>query len=474
MSFELLPKQENATFYLRNDYTEEILYGGAAGGGKSALGCLWLISNCQNFPGTRWVMGRAVLKTLKETTLKTFNQIASKLDITSQFNYNKQDGVVYWNNGSEILLKDLEFKPSDEEFDSLGSLEITGAFIDEVAQIHIKAWTVLKSRCRYMLDAYTIHGEKTETLKVLERNLITGEPTVWLSEVTGKPSKGLTPKMLGTCNPTKNWAFKYFYKAKKQKSIAPYRAFVQALPTDNPFLPEIYIKILRQLPEASKRRLLDGDWEYDDDKATLIPYGAILDYWNGRHVDREGEMYLTIDVARKGKDKSVFRVWHGWVCIKRYSMAISKVNEVVDKAREIQTEFKITNSNTIADEDGVGGGVVDYLGCRGFVNNSKALPEPESTTGDKSNYDNLKSQCSMKMAKKISDKEIVEMCEDLQVIEETTEEMGQVKQKDIDKDGKMAVVSKAVVKEQIGRSPDEWDSIMMRYWFVLSPPVWAC
>ena len=48
---ELLPKQEHAVFYLNDKTTTEIIYGGAAGGGKSALGCLWLIEMCQTYEG---------------------------------------------------------------------------------------------------------------------------------------------------------------------------------------------------------------------------------------------------------------------------------------------------------------------------------------------------------------------------------------------------------------------------------------
>ena len=66
-------------------------------------------------------------------------------------------------------------------------------------------------------------------------------------------------------------------------------------------------------------------------------------------------------------------------------------------------------------------------------------------------------------------RETGEICEDGNVKDITSEEMEQVKQKDIDKDGKVAIVSKDVVKELIGRSPDEWDSIMMRYYFELKP-----
>ena len=135
--------------------------------------------------------------------------------------------------------------------------------------------------------------------------------------------------------------------------------------------------------------------------------------------------------------------------------------EVVDRAKKLQNRFGIPLSNTIADEDGVGGGVVDFLQCKGFVNNSRALNDE--------NFNNLKSQCGYKMAKKIVSKEVGELVTDKSVVDITSEEMEQVKQKDIDKDGKVSLVSKDVIKMNIGRSPDEWDSIMMRYWFELAP-----
>lgn len=421
---KLLPKQENAVYYLKDNSTSEIIYGGAAGGGKSALGCLWLIEMCLKHKGSRWLMGRSKLKTLKETTLATFFDVSSQLGITNEYRYNASDYTIIFNNGSKIILKDLFLYPSDPHFDSLGSLEITGAFIDECNQLTYKAWQVVKSRIRYKLTDFN-----------------------------------LMPKMLGSCNPAKNWTYKKFYKPNKANELPRQRKFIQALPTDNPHLPQSYLDSLLELDKASKQRLYFGNWEYDNDPATIISYDAIQSYWNGNHIKPEGEFYLSIDVARKGKDKTVFRVWHGWVVVARYSMGKSLVNEVVEKAIELQREYKITNQNTIADEDGVGGGVVDYLNCIGFVNNSRAL------MGE--NYDNLKSQCSILMAKKIERREVVEICTDGDVQDVTSEEMEQVKIKDIDKDSKLGVIPKDKVKELIGRSPDEWDSIMMRYYFEL-------
>jgi phage terminase large subunit len=431
---QLLPKQEHAVYYLKDNETKELLYGGAAGGGKSAIGCLWLIEMCQKYPGSRWLMGRAKLKALKETTLNTFFELTSNLNLSDQFTYNAQQNVIYWTNGSEILLKDLFLYPADPNFDSLGSLEITGAFIDECNQIVHKAWQIVTSRCRYKLNEF---------------NRI--------------------PKVLGSCNPSKNWTYKEFYKKSRDKTLETHKKFIQALPTDNPHLPSSYLDSLLALDDNSRQRLYYGNWEYDNDPSTLIDLDSITDYWNPNHLKQEGYKYMTIDVARKGKDKTVFRVWHGWVCIFRYEIAKSGLDLVVEKAKEFQRRYGVSNSNTIADEDGVGGGCVDFLCCKGFVNGSRPIKEFVGDAYIVTNYNNLKSQCGYKMADKIVKREIGEICNDSTVRDMTSEEMEQVKQKDIDKDGKIALVSKDVVKQMIGRSPDEWDSIMMRYWFELRP-----
>jgi len=242
--------------------------------------------------------------------------------------------------------------------------------------------------------------------------------------------------------------------------------FVRSLPSDNPS-PEAKVWVQQKIQdykdglmtEVEYQKQILGNFDYADDAASLISYEAIMDYWNPKHFKGVGHNYLTIDVARKGKDKTVFRVWHGWLVIARFEMARSLVTEVVEKAEQIMEKFQIRKSNTIADEDGVGGGVVDVLGCQGFVNNSTALH------GE--NYVNLKTQCSYKMSEKITKREAGENCSVATIIRQTTEEMEQVMLKDIDKDGKIALVPKDEVKENIGRSPDDWDSIMMRYYFEL-------
>ena len=73
------------------------------------------------------------------------------------------------------------------------------------------------------------------------------------------------------------------------------------------------------------------------------------------------------------------------------------------------------------------------------------------------------------MAKRIQSRRVGEVVSSDDVKEMTAAEMEQVKMKDIDKDGKLAIVPKDIMVEKLGRSPDDWDSIMMRYYLEIVP-----
>jgi ribosomal protein S8 len=425
-------KQTLAIDYLEDDITTELEYGGAAGGGKSVLGCYWQIKRRLKYPETRGVIGRSSLKTLKETTLQSFFFVArlQGLQVDTHFKYNQQSNTIHFFNGSTILLKDLFQYPSDPNFDELGSLEITDAFVDENSQITEKAWTTLKSRIRYGLD-----------------------------------ENGLIPKILGSCNPSKNFVYHRFYKPYKSGTLPPERKFIQALVDDNPDISIHYRNNLLSLDKASKERLLHGNWEYDDDPATLIDYDKILDCFTNNFVVA-GENYISADIARFGSDKTVINVWSGFRC-KIFMYAKKSVQEVADIIKRLQNEYKVPNNNTIADEDGVGGGVVDILKCKGFVNNSRPFPNPITHKDD--NFSNLKSQCYFKLAEMINKSEIYVDCSDSTTRELLVQELEQVKQYNMDKDGKKQIIPKDKIKETLGRSPDYSDALMMRMYFEFAP-----
>jgi phage terminase large subunit len=422
---KLLIKQEHAVYYLKDDLTEELLYGGAAGGGKSALGCLWLIENCQKYPGSRWLMGRSKLKTLKETTLATFFELISKLGIFEQFHYNDNKGLITHSNGSEILLKDLYLYPSDPNFDSLGSLEITGAFIDECNQVVFKAWQIVKSRIRYKLHDF-----------------------------------GLIPKILGTCNPAKNWVYGTFYKPSKDRNLVEYRQFIQALPKDNPHLHPSYMQALLRLDNNSKQRLYFGNWEYDDDPTALISFEKIGNIFTNSFVP-SGDKFISADIARFGSDTTTIIYWDGLRAEKIIQLTKKSTTWVSQEIEELRQLYSVPLRNIIIDEDGVGGGVVDQVSGTGFVNNSSPL--------NSENFNNLKSQCYYKLAELINKNQIFVNCIDPDIKSCIMEELEQVKQYNMDKDTKKQVLPKDKVKELIGRSPDISDALMMRMYFEVKP-----
>lgn len=423
-------KQTITIDLLENDLHTEGIFGGGAGGGKSILGCYWQIKNRLRYPNTRGLIGRAKLKTLKETTLNSFYYVCQQQGLISGQHYrvNNQSNEIHFFNGSLIFLKDLFYYPSDPNFDELGSLEITDAFIDECNQITEKAWNIIMSRIRYRLD---------------ENNLI--------------------PKILGTCNPSKGYVYNNFFKPDREGVIRDDRFFVKSLVTDNPFISKHYIKNLEKLDKTSKERLLYGNWDYDDDPSILIDYEKSVDLFTNDFV-RGGNKYITADIARLGDDKTIIRVWDGLRSIHREELAKTRVDDVASKIRQIQNVYSVPNMNTICDEDGVGGGVVDNLRCRGFVNNSKPLDNDNKGN----NYYNLRSQCYFKLSDVINSNGMFLSDNDIDIREKITEELAEVKQKDIDKDGKLKVVPKEDMKRNLGRSPDDADCLMMRMFFELN------
>ena len=140
---EFTKTQKECLKYLFDNKTKEVLFGGAAGGGKSWIGVSYLILMCIQYPKTRYLMGRSKLDSLKKTTLNTFFEVCEAWDVKADkhYNFNGSTNIITFFNGSEIILKDLFLYPSDRNFDSLGSLEITAAFIDEANQITCLLYT---------------------------------------------------------------------------------------------------------------------------------------------------------------------------------------------------------------------------------------------------------------------------------------------------------------------------------------------
>lgn len=461
---KLLPRQEVAIWYLNRPEITEVLYGGAAGGAKTTLGCLRLMECAEKFPGSRWLMGRSHMKSLKETTKASFDDLVSSFGKSKFFRWKEQGGYYECANGSEILLKDLKFYPSDPQYSGLGSLEITGAFIDEANQVRSRAKNLVKSRCRYKLKEWDVFGNELSKFKVVERNKF-GVATMW-ENLRGQRTRGLTPKVLMSCNPDMGFVYDEFYEPYKKKHLLPYRAFIPSLPKDNPHLPDSYIEALEQMEESDRQRLLYGNWEYTDNPDWLISdYSKVQNLLDNPNACERGRC-ITCDAARFGKDKAVILVWQGWKVIDFKVWDKSKVTEIAEDIKQLRFKYGIHLSDIVVDDNGVGGGVVDIVGCEGFVNNAR----PFLVDGIIQNYDHLKSQCGFYLADMINDGYVgVSSSIISSVFDQIKKELQALKKQPSD-DGKLKLIQKKDMKVILnGESPNFLDTMIMRSYFEFRP-----
>jgi phage terminase large subunit len=405
--------------------TKYLGFGGGAGGGKSWVGSEWELAMCLNFPGVRYFMAREELKSLKDTTVKTFFKVAKHHDVLDTFRYYEHYSAIRFKNGSEISLLELKYVPSDPLFERFGSTEYTGGLIEEAGKVHFNAFDTLKSRVgRQLNEQYNI-----------------------------------PKKVLITFNPKKNWLYHTFYKPWKEGTLETGYVFIQSLARENDKIDKGYLESLDEIKDPTlKKRLKYGEWEYEDDPLSLIPYENILNIFTNEYVEG-GKKYITADIARFGNDKVKIRVWDGLRVIEKLTREKLKVTESAALIRQLATKHKIPMSQVLVDEDGVGGGVVDILHCKGFVANSSPLFG--------GNFDNLKSQCGYKLSELINDNKLYENEPSIAERERIIEEIEQLKKKSDSEDRKLAIMPKDIIKDLIQRSPDDLDTLIMRAWFEL-------
>jgi len=436
-SLEISPKQEEILLVLEDTIHTEIFMGGAAGGSKSFTGCLWQIMRRLKYPGSRGFLARARLKSLKESTLLTFFEVCRMLGLKQNidFTYNAISGLIKFRNGSEEYLRDLFLYPSDPDFVSLGSTEYTDGFIDEMAEITEQAYQIVRSRMRFKLDEF-----------------------------------GLIPKIAMGSNPCKTFIYKDFYKKWRDSELEPYKAYVRASVYDNPFISDYYIENLKKLDTKNRERLLNGNWEYDDDPTKIFDYDKIIDMFT---LDAErGNKYCIVDQAGFGRDCCIVTFWDGLFvteAIKMDNISSSELDEMLLKRR-------IPRSNCLVDEVGVGFGLVKELdGIIGFVANASPLKKLKKETPEDKvlhNYKNLRSQCWFVLADYVNSGRIgIYRNLSIEIKNMLVEDLEVMKQMDEDKDTTLRVISKKELKDTgaLNRSTDAGDVWMMRMFFEINP-----
>lgn len=449
---QLSEKQKLALDLIDDLQIVDLLFGGGAGGGKSMLVCMWMILRCRNYPGIRIGLGRRELTRLKQTTVVTLLREAQPLlgVKTGEFVYSDHKGTIQYVNGSMIQLVDLAYLPSDPNFDRFGSFNFTDVVIEEVGEVAKKAKDIFTSRKnRFLNDKYRIVG-----------------------------------KSIATCNPSQNYIKTEYYKPYKnlgggefQKweygrveigdDLKPaYRAFIPSLAIDNPYIPRNYIEVLRKLPTPERKRLLEGNWDFEDNDKMVFPSSvidrSIIDRYEG------GEIYLSLDIADTGSDETILThlelQGESLYIIDQFVVPIDKTGDIGDQIALFGIKYAQQHgldvskaSNIAIDGIGVATSTRDSFMRRGWQ--VQLFMAGSASTNP--SYKNLRQQTIYEMGQKMAQGKIKiysgcrtldKLREQLMAHEYTTEERT------------IVIKSKKLIKESIGRSPDNAESMYIGYW----------
>lgn len=272
-------KQKECAKYWCDDTTTEIIYGGAKGTAKSYTGCSLIFGDAFMYPDTQYFIARKKLSDLIKFTIPSIHEVFQHWNLHEGYwNYNGQQNFFTLHNNSKVFLLDAKHMPSDPLYMRFGSMQMTKGWIEEAGEFEEEAKNNLSASVgRWKNEKYNIRG-----------------------------------KILETCNPSKNYLYREGYKKHKNGTLESHKKFIQALPTDNKKLDAGYLEHLRKtLSPNQAKRLLEGNWEYDDNPYALCAYEKILDVFTNTFV-ADGEGFITADIARKGKDTTRIVYWKGW------------------------------------------------------------------------------------------------------------------------------------------------------------------
>jgi len=231
LNYEPTPRQ--ALFHASD--ADEVLYGGAAGGGKSKAIVMEALIRCLEHPGTQAYLFRRTLKELEDTLIpeavRSIPPEIGKYGATAH-EYRLINGSV------------LRFRYCMTEKDRLNyqGAEIHWLFIDELTHFPRETFDYLKTRLR-----------AAKHLRI--------RPVVRCTANPGGPGHAWVKKYFVDAGEPGSVTRRYVKSSVLGRIQTHTVQFIPARATDNPHLSEDYIFELEQKPDALRKALLLGQWD---------------------------------------------------------------------------------------------------------------------------------------------------------------------------------------------------------------------
>jgi len=231
-----------------------------------------------------------------------------------------------------------------------------------------------------------------------------------------------------------------------------------------------YLGNLLAQDEATQAQLLHGNWKVHIDGSDLINVHKLKETFQNSTIPG-GHKYITADIALKGSDLLVVMAWDGFRLIDCEVMPKSKGPEVIELIKRMASTYSVPNGNIVYDNDGVGGFIDGFISnAHPFHNGRRAVM--------RENYKNLKTQMYYKLGERINrmgyyiDPRVARKMVGTKTIEQhLMEERRAIKRDKVDEDGKLCIIPKSkMIEDILGHSPDFMDAWMEREYFEYLEP----